>query len=211
MKVLPKETKVDKDLLFAGIITASKYANTRAKAIYDTWAKEIPGDFQFFCSFNCTSKFTLPIVKLAGVDDRYPPQKKSFRMLYYMYQNYLNKYQWFLRSDDDVFIKPDRLGKFLKSLDPSKPMFIGQSSYERNHILSLGVFENYCMGGPGFVMSRAALKMLGPHLSSCIKNIYTTHEDVEISRCMRDHVKINCTWSQEVFINKNNQLTILTR
>lgn len=68
----------------------------------------------------------LPVVGLTGVDDRYPPQKKSFMMLHYMYEHFIDKFEWFLRADDDVFIKPDKLEKFLRRIDSSKAQFIGE-------------------------------------------------------------------------------------
>lgn len=66
------------------------------------------------------------MVALNGVDDRYPPQKKSFMMLHYMYEHYIDKFEWFLRADDDVFIKPDKLEKFLRRVDSTKAQFIGE-------------------------------------------------------------------------------------
>lgn len=67
----------------------------------------------------------LPVVALKGVDDRYPPQKKSFMMLYYMYENFIDKFEWFARTDDDVYINTRKLERFLRSIDSSKPQFIG--------------------------------------------------------------------------------------
>lgn len=67
----------------------------------------------------------LPVVALKDVDDRYPPQKKSFRMLYYMYEHYINHFEWFVRADDDVYINTRKLERFLRSIDSTKPQFIG--------------------------------------------------------------------------------------
>jgi len=66
------------------------------------------------------------VIALKGVDDRYPPQKKSFMMLYYMYEHFIDTFEWFARADDDVFIRGDKLEKFLRSIDSSKPQFIGK-------------------------------------------------------------------------------------
>lgn len=98
---------------------------------------------------------------LKGVDDRYPPQKKSFMMLHYMYEHYIDKFEWFARADDDVFIRTDKLEKFLRSVDSSKPQFIGQAgrgNSEEFGLLSLEFDENFCMGGPGVIMSRETLR-----------------------------------------------------
>ena len=41
------------------------------------------------------------------------------------------------------------------------------------------------MGGPGIVMSRELLRNLSPHLPSCLKRLYTEHEDLELGRCIQ--------------------------
>ncbi|KAH8042536.1 hypothetical protein HPB51_023864 [Rhipicephalus microplus] len=40
--------------------------------------------------------------------------------------------------------------------------------------------------------------VLVPHISTCLKHLYSTHEDVEVGRCVRRHVGIPCTWSYEM-------------
>lgn len=68
----------------------------------------------------------VPLVALPGVDDSYPPQKKSFRMLKYMYDHFIDQYEWFVRADDDVYIRTDRLEELLRSVDSRKAWFIGK-------------------------------------------------------------------------------------
>lgn len=100
-----------KTLLFVGVMTAQKYLATRARAVYETWGREIPGRIAFFTSATSvppSNRPDLPIVRLRGVDDSYPPQKKSFLMLQYMWERYGDRYEWFLRADDDVYVRPDR-------------------------------------------------------------------------------------------------------
>lgn len=83
----------------------------------------------------------LPVVALNGVDDRYPPQKKSFMMLHYMYEHYIDKFEWFLRADDDVFIKPDKLEKFLRRVDSTKAQFIGKDFIKSRDKLNYFVYS----------------------------------------------------------------------
>lgn len=94
--------------LYVGVMTAKKYLDSRAVAVYKTWAPSVPGKVEFFSSHGSDSvplPFPLPLVSLPGVDDSYPPQKKSFMMLKYMHDHYLDKYEWFMRADDDVYIR----------------------------------------------------------------------------------------------------------
>ena len=200
-----------KSLVFIGVMTAQKYLDTRAKAVYQTWGKRIPGKISFFSRSGSSSSFDIPLVSLPGVDDAYPPQKKSFMMLKFMYDNYLDKFEWFMRVDDDVYIKPDKLEKFLRSLNSSVAQFIGQAGLGNKDefgLLSLDYDENFCMGGPGMIMSRETLRLVVPHISYCLKNLYSTHEDVEIGRCVRRFANITCTWSYEVKFSFNSLQTL---
>ena len=201
--------EADKRLVFVGVMTTRKYLATRALMIQSTWGKRVPGKLHFFSSADSTtSRADLPLVALPGVDDSYPPQKKSFMMLKYMHDNYIDEFEWFMRVDDDVHIKTDRLEHFLRSLNSTQPHFIGQpgqgNTKELGH-LGLASDENYCIGGTGMIFSRAALRAIAANISFCTNNMMTTHEDVEVGRCLRKLANISCTWSYEVMWSANDQ------
>jgi chondroitin sulfate synthase len=188
------------NLVFVGVMTAARYLDTRAKAVYDTWGRKVPGKVMFFSSEDSYSE-DVPLVALPGVDDTYPPQKKSFMMLKHMYDHYIDQYEWFLRADDDVYVRTDRLEELLRAVDSKKPWFIGQTgrgNTEEFGMLSLESDENFCMGGPGVIFSRETLKRMAPYVDECLANLYTTHEDVELGRCVRRFAGISCTWSYEM-------------
>ncbi|KAG7322295.1 hypothetical protein KOW79_013641 [Hemibagrus wyckioides] len=193
-----------KRFLYVGVMTAKKYLDSRAVAVYKTWAPSIPGKVEFFSSQGSDSvplPFPLPVVSLPGVDDSYPPQKKSFMMLKYMHDHYLDKYEWFMRADDDVYIRGEKLELFLRSLNSSKPLYLGQTGLgttEELGKLALEPGENFCMGGPGMIFSREVLRLMVPHISTCLKEMYTTHEDVEVGRCVRRFGGTQCVWSYEM-------------
>uniref|UniRef100_A0A1B6M1P9 Hexosyltransferase n=1 Tax=Graphocephala atropunctata TaxID=36148 RepID=A0A1B6M1P9_9HEMI len=208
-----------KGLIFVGVMTAEKYLATRAVAVYDTWGKAVPGKIAFFSSEvskqpkNCPD---LPLVSLKTVDDSYPPQKKSFLMLKYMWDNFGDKFEWFFRADDDVYIRTERLEYFLRSLDSRKPYFLGQAgkgNQEEFGLLSLEYDENFCMGGPGMIMSRETLARIAPHIQTCLQNLFTTHEDVEVGRCVQRFAGIPCTWAYDmvnVFYHNYTEKTAFT-
>jgi len=69
----------------------------------------------------------IPLVALPGIDDSYPPQRKSFAMLKYMYDHHRHNFRFFMRADDDVYIHGDVLRPFLHSINSTnKPLYIGQ-------------------------------------------------------------------------------------
>ncbi|CAG2229702.1 CHSY [Mytilus edulis] len=121
-----------------------------------------------------------------------------------MHDNYINNFEWFMRADDDIFVRGDKLEKFLRSVNSSVPHFIvhaGIGKKEDIGELFLNRHENYCMGGPGILLSHTTLRHVGPHVHSCMDNLLTTHEDVEVGRCVRRYTGLSCTWAFEVHNN----------
>ncbi|XP_033633691.1 chondroitin sulfate synthase 1-like [Asterias rubens] len=54
------------------------------------------------------------------------------------------------------------------------------------------------MGGPGMIFSRETLRLVVPHISYCLKNMWSIHEDVEVGRCIKKFAEIDCTWAYEM-------------
>ncbi|XP_065672399.1 chondroitin sulfate synthase 1 [Hydra vulgaris] len=191
-----------KKFIFIGVMTAEKYLDSRAKAVYETWGSDLKGygKLMFFASSQ-TKRTDLPVISLDGVDDSYPPQRKSMMMLKYMHDNYIDEYEWFVRGDDDVYIRIDKLQSFLRTLNSSDDLYIGQAgtgTKVEKETLGLGAGNNYCMGGPSVVVSASALSKVTPHFEFCLSHLVTTHEDVEVGRCIKNFVGVSCTWAFEM-------------
>ncbi|KAL1236882.1 Chondroitin sulfate synthase [Trichinella pseudospiralis] len=191
-----------RQLLFVGVMTAEKYLNTRAITIMQTWAEHLRGRVQFFVGDNAGRLPSgLPVVRLPGVDDTYPPQKKSLAMLHYMHTKYGDHFDWFLRADDDLYVKVEKLEAFLVQLNSSQPMIIGQTGFGKpfeQGKLGLDINQPYCMGGPGVLLSREALRRTAPHVHLCLADFRSTHEDVELSRCVARFAGITCPLAYEL-------------
>ena len=210
-----KKSKVIKrKKILIAVVTTEKYLLTRARAIKETWAKDLGphNKLYFFVGEDCDTKShpklrTLPIIKVTGVRDNvYPPQEKVFSVLSYVHQRFGEEFKWFVRADDDVYIRVRELESTLDSLDWMEKMYIGHPGYGKNEDrrrLKLLAHENYCMGGPGVVFSSTALAALSVHLKRCLKAVESYNskwgkdigwynEDVELGRCISRTVGINC-------------------
>ena len=199
-KTLSGELETRK-FLFVGVMTAEQLVETRAKAVYDTWGKNIPGTLTFFSSGETGKTLGLPVVTLPSVDDTYPPLKKSLMMIKYMHDFHIDEYEWFMRADDDVYVRNDRLVEFLHSLNSSDDIHLGHAGIgakEELGMLSMNPGDNYCIGGPGVILSRSVLKKVAPHLEHCLETAPTTHEDIEVGRCIQRYAGVKCTWAYEV-------------
>ena len=161
--------------VFVGVLSSQMYLATRAKAIYDTWAPGV-SMMVFFVGQDCIvppELNYLPIVKLDGVPDgRYPPFIKAFAVMQYMYDHYVNDYDWFIRADDDVYMRGRKLIDLLNSFNADDMISLGRAGMGKDEDmgrLQLLKHERYCMGGPGMIFSRALMEALGPYLDLCVK------------------------------------------
>ncbi len=137
----PRSTKVrrreleqelaPRKLLFVGVVTAKKYLSTRALGIARTWGKDVE-DFYFFSSQSDDKDLRLPIITLPGINDtQYPPQRKVYTMLKYMYDHYIDKFDFFMRSDDDVYLKVDQMMELLMNANPAQDLYMGCPGFGR--------------------------------------------------------------------------------
>lgn len=172
--VLLKDEYLYNRMVFVGVLTRQSYLSTRAKYLYDTWGKEVD-ELVFFVGEDCEIPADLdylPIVKLKGIPDNvYPPVKKTFAVMQYMYDNHINQFNWFIRADDDMYVRTKRLKELLANMVPYEKVYLGRAGTGRKEDLNrldLLPHERYCMGGPGIVLSMAALRELGPHLTNCL-------------------------------------------
>ncbi len=214
---LLKEEYFFKRRLFVGVMTREEYLPTRAKVVYETWGAEVD-KVVFFVGEDCSippDLSHLPIVKLTGIPDNvYPPLKKAFAVMQYMYENFADRYNWFVRADDDMYVRGKKLQGLLESLNHNEKIYLGRAGTGRPEDLkrlNLLPYERYCMGGPGVFFSSAAIRGIGPHLSTCLEAImfHDKHmkddqewndDDVEIGRCVSRKLDIQCSTSAEVSI-----------
>ena len=174
MPDLLKQEYLMKDTVLIGILTQQEYLHTRAQAVYETWGQDVSG-VVFFVGEDCNVSANLshlPIIKLKGIPDHvYPPLKKAFAVMQYMYDNFINQYNWFIRADDDMYVRGELLMDLLKKMSPYEKVYLGRAGVGKDNDLDrlhLLPHERYCMGGPGVIFSNAAMRGVGPYLSKCL-------------------------------------------
>jgi chondroitin sulfate synthase len=151
---------------------------------------------KIFFNLNKNIKSCLFIVKLKHVENDYPPQKKSFYAMKFIYTYYRQRTFWVLRLDDNAYVNIQELMKWLKSIDHQQALYIGQGGTGRRNgpAIHFPPGKYFCMGGSGIILSQQTLSQLGPWLDQCFQSErLTNHEDVELGRCILTHVYIGCT------------------
>ena len=103
--------------------------------------------------------------------------KKTMFAFRHLYTEYGESYDWFMKADDDSFVVTENLYRFLSNYNSSVPHYFGRIWKLNNQI--------YCSGGGGYVVSRAALKILIEGLDGDCKNqMNGIVEDYEFGRCL---------------------------
>jgi len=132
------------NFIYVGVLTTVGYLQTRGVELWDTWARSNgPYKIEFFVGDLGGTPLPsdvahLPIVQLSHVTDNiYPAQKKSFLMINYMYRKYGGLFKWYMRADDDTYVKLDKLELFLRQLDENTPLLIGQAGLGNKEVPKL--------------------------------------------------------------------------
>lgn len=123
------------------ILTCEAYLPTRARYLLETSLKNVnPNDIYFL---SCKKKEP-NVYGWDTADDYESCPTKYVRF----FQNMKLDYDWYYFMDDDTFIFPNRLHKFLTNFNKNDDLYIG------NRCKHLS-FPLYMSGGAGFVMTKS--------------------------------------------------------
>ena len=163
-------------------------------AIWETWGKRCDGFFFASSSSNLTTGHThLP--NKSPVQHEYRGIFQKVRtMMTYMYDNFLEDYDFFHFSGDDTFLIVENLREYLGSSEvqsyeavPGRLLIAGGWLSWGDRLKS-DFFNYYLGGGSGYTLSRKALKTLveGPlQVHQINKKLRASDEDCRISDMFR--------------------------
>ena len=93
----------------------------------------------------------LPTVKLNVTEGRDKLWAKTKNAFTYVYKNYYQEYDWFVKADDDTYMVIENLRYLLKDYNSSHPLYFGRK-------FKPYVDQGYMSGGAGYVLSKEALR-----------------------------------------------------
>lgn len=199
-----------RDRLLIGVLASEFNLETLGTAINNTWLPDLPRVIlyvpyskhpDFHEKYN--KVLGLPVVQLADAEeDKASKTRISFKMLHHLQKNYNDKYDWFMRVEEATYLQPGRLIDLVNMINSSMNIYVGlpasysaTSDYKPSD-LSSG--DRYCQGKAGVLLSRVTLNTIVPHLDNCLENTITDEEDIELGRCLHNHLNLQCTWNYEM-------------
>ena len=157
---------------------------------------------------NFSSIIVMPDVE----DDEYPPVCKIAAMFKYLDKFVIAQekdpsqkgYTWIFKADDDTYVNTKGLRDFLQSRESTDEyQFWGERGFGRkedeDNLQKAGLVKPYCMGGPGYIMSRSLLRETALSIDTCIDNARTSiynqyiwHSDVMVGLCAYNKTGVGC-------------------
>lgn len=128
---IPSESyeKVRRIRILCMINTNPKNHYKRAIHVTQTWGKHC--DKLIFAS-SITDVY-LNAIGLNITDKHKFVFGKEKMMMQYVYENFLNKYDWFYKADDDTFANIENLRFLLSAYSPEQPIFFGYKFFTKFH------------------------------------------------------------------------------
>ncbi|XP_052245939.1 glycoprotein-N-acetylgalactosamine 3-beta-galactosyltransferase 1-like [Dreissena polymorpha] len=167
----------DKVRVLCWVMTNPSNHALKAQHVKATWGKRC--NILLFMSSAADS--SLPTVVLSVTESRDTLWAKTKLAFKHVYENYLDKADWFLKSDDDTYVIVENLRYLLEDKNATKPIFFGREfkPYVKN---------GYMSGGAGYVLSKESLKRFYNGLgdSSKCRQDAGGAEDLEMGKCLQE-------------------------
>ncbi|KAI9229084.1 MAG: hypothetical protein DHS80DRAFT_30153 [Piptocephalis tieghemiana] len=182
--ILPSKLPSSRIAIF--VLTSPLTLDDRGQAVADTWAKVAAdhGVDVFFTSYTDTyPTFGVHAIQVNNTDYEHIYQKVYTAFAWLGARIEDRGYDWIMKADDDTYIDIPHLLHHLRDRDPHVPRMFGKSEYSREGTM--------CWGGPGYIVSRAFLSRLLPHLEACSRGedgVYVGSEDISLASCAYTHI-----------------------
>eukprot|EP00048_Salpingoeca_helianthica_P000673 m.43245 g.43245 ORF g.43245 m.43245 type:complete len:553 (-) comp10751_c0_seq2:314-1972(-) len=138
------------------ILTQPRAHATMVVAINNTWGREC--DHLLFASSQDFPGVNMMVVDTGQPESRKILWLKTQQAWIYIYQNYLDKADWFFKADDDTYALMPFLREYAASLDPAVPAHYGRRLQYGGQP---GADNTFVSGGSGMLLSRAAVAEMG--------------------------------------------------
>eukprot|EP00934_Nitzschia_sp_Nitz4_P005081 Nitzschia sp. Nitz4//scaffold10_size219509//106507//108807//NITZ4_001430-RA/size219509-processed-gene-0.132-mRNA-1//-1//CDS//3329532926//5071//frame0 len=147
------------------------------QSIAETWAPACDG---FLAVSNVTDPnlgaFRVPHNGTEAYENMW---NKVQAMWQFVYENYLDDYDWFHIGGDDMFVIPDNIKRTAANYNLSKPWMLGGS------IVLNKPRERFCGGAAGYTLNSKAVRALVERFpNECPSELGNSKEDLLVGKCL---------------------------
>lgn len=136
-----------------------------------------------------------------------PESARTLRMLAHAYDTHGDTVDWYIKCDDDAYIRMERLAPLLAQMNATRALYLGSVRRFTGTLVALADHHDsdshggggggdvqvhhmlYAMGGAGYMVSRALLAALRPRLASGECPPYNG-EDKSVALCIWNTLRI---------------------
>lgn len=158
------------------VMTSPDNHKKKARHVKATWGSRC-NILLFMSSVNDTELGSIGLPVGEGRNQLWAKTKAAFS---YVYTNYLDKADWFMKADDDTYVIVENLRYLLAEYNTSEPIYFGCR-------FKPYVKQGYMSGGAGYVLSKESVRRLVeeglPNKNNCRQDGGGS-EDVEIGKCL---------------------------
>lgn len=166
----------EKVRILCWVMTSPQNHEKKAIHVKKTWGKRC-NKLIFISS---QKNDTLPSVALNVSEGREHLTAKTMMAFRFVYENFMEEADWFMKADDDTYVILENLRYFLSSENTNDPVFFG-------HHFKTIVKQGYFSGGAGYILSKESLRRFGARANnSKICRQDGGAEDAEFGKCMEN-------------------------
>nr|XP_061799442.1 chondroitin sulfate synthase 2 isoform X2 [Nerophis lumbriciformis] len=173
-----------RERLFVGVLTSKNTINTLGVAVNRTISHHL--DTVVFFTGTRNRKVPHGMFVVSHGDERLI--WNMFQTMKYIFDHYINEYDWFYFVQDDVYTEADRIKNMVDHLSMNRELYMGCPE----EFIGGEMEGSYCYGGFGYLLSRTLLLRLQPFLENCRNDILSARPDEWLGRCIIDYTGTNC-------------------
>lgn len=179
-----------RERLFVGVLTSKNTINTLGAAVNRTISHHF--DVVVFFTGLRNRKVPHGMFVVSHGDERLI--WNMFQTVKYIFEHYINEYDWFYFVQDDAYTEADRIKVLVEHLSMDRELYMGRPE----EFIGGETEGKYCYGGFGYLLSRSLLLRLQPFLENCRNDILSSRPDEWLGRCIIDYTRTNCVAEYEV-------------
>lgn len=185
-----------REKLFVGVMTSQDNINSLATAFNRTAAHLVNKIKYFINADNVKSNFKLK--NIVGFTDT-RENLRPFHVLKYIADNYLNDFDYFLLTSDEIYVDIRRLIEQLYHISISFDVYMGRKMEAEPGAEVLFNEKEYCDIGSAIILSSSVIRKIRANLDWCVRNAVTNYHSLNIGKCVLYSTKIGgCQQSFQV-------------